>query len=380
MHPQQHSAALFFLLTVSLVSSATVADENTAKDSKAKATTTAGRTTAEVVEFPLAWPGEGSPSTHELAYNPRGGREFWVTGQTHDHIARVSLDGTAEFFAMPPGSRPHGIQFDASGQLWVSLEFHGLVARIDSSGKIVQQIDIRMNVAGAKQPINPFPHGLGLDADGRTLCFTGKKTSTIGRINPDGSVEHFELPTIGAVPIYLATGWDGNIWCTELVGNRIARITPQGQVTEFDIPTPNSRPIAVVAGPDGRSMWFSEEAGNKVGRIDADDCLTEFAIPMTQKNAILAGMAFDSEGHLWTHSYVNRNSPLPAGADYIIRVDRSIQQAEDGDLSGIPVTYFRVPSAGTVMHRILAGPDGNIWFTELGLDKLGRLTMHPQKQ
>ena len=27
------------------------------------------------------------------------------------------------------------------------------------------------------------------------------------------------------------------------------------------------------------------------------------------------------------------------------------------------------------MHRILQGPDRNIWFTELNMDQLGRLTI-----
>lgn len=355
-----------------------------------------------VREFLLDWPGRVSASTppgatrdtgsvanhcsapngstHELTFNRRqGGKVFWITGQNYDHVARVDLDGNAKFFDTGKGSGPHGIEFDQSGQLWVSLEFSGFVVRFGEQGIIGDPIDVRIHAKGAKDPINTHPHGLGIGADGKTVWFTGKKTNTVGKINPDGSVEHFELPTVGAVPIYIATGPDGNMWCTELVGNMIARITPKGEIKEFKIPTYNSRPIAIIPGPDGKSMWFSEEAGNKVARIEMDGKITEFRVPLTQSNVILAGLAFDSEGNLWTQSYVDIHNPLPEGPDHIVKMDKAITTNRAGDLSRIPVNYYEVPTRQTVMHRITQGPDGNMWFTELGADKLGQVMIRKGK-
>jgi virginiamycin B lyase len=356
----------------------------------------------DVREFLLPWPGRitdptaaapaqqaGSVanhcnvptgSTHELTFDHRpGGKVFWITGQNYDHVARVDLDGKPTFFDMGKGSGPHGIEFDQSGQLWVSLEFSGFVVRFGDQGIIGKPIDVRIYAKGCKEPINTHPHGLGIGADGKTIWFTGKKTNTVGKINPDGSVEHFELPTVGAVPIYISAGPDGNMWCTELVGNMIARITPKGEVTEFKIPTYNSRPIAIIPGPDGKSMWFSEEAGNKVARIDLEGKITEFRVPLPQANVILAGLAFDSEGNLWTQSYVDIHNPLPEGPDHIVKLDKAINTAAAGDLSRIPIAYYEVSTHQTVMHRITLGPDGNMWFTELGTDKLGRVTIRKGK-
>ena len=335
---------------------------------------------SEITEFDLKWPVEKSTgTTHEIAYNQQQPDDhiLWVTGQDYDYLAKVTLEEVkAEFFPMGEGSGPHGILFDNNGNLWVSLEFTGIVAKINQeNGKLEQEIDVKLYAEEAPEPINTNPHGLGLDSDGKTIWFTGKKTNTIGKINLDDccSVEHFELPTVGAVPIYIAAGPDGNMWCTELVGNNIARITSDGDVTEFKIPTYNSRPIAIVPGPDGQSMWFSEEAGRNVARIDMEGNITEFPVPLTQKNVILAGMAFDQEGNLWTQSYVDAHNPFPEGQDYIIKFDKAIQYANAGDLSNIPITYYPVPSKKTIMHRIIQGPDNNIWFTELGIDKLGKL-------
>jgi virginiamycin B lyase len=229
--------------------------------------------------------------------------------------------------------------------------------------------------------MNSRPHGLGCASDG-ALWFTGKLSNTVGRVYA-GQVQHFQLPTIGAVPIYLGAGTDGSMWCTELTGNMIAFITREGKVTEYKIPTGNSRPIAIVPAPDGESMWFTEEAGCKVARIDTDGTITEFAVPATDHGSILGALAFDKDGALWVQQYVNPPAAPapgidpypPTASDYIVRMGAELLTAPAGDLSGVPISYFKAPSKGTVMHRIIQGPDGNIWFTELGLNQVGRVSL-----
>ena len=369
-----------------------------------------------VVEYPIHWPagapgrmahhggngheGGGVPaahashggpaphgSTHELAFDPRTG-SLWVSGQNFDALMQMAPDGRVlGFAAMPPGSRPHGLGFDRAGRLWATLEFHGRIVRLDRNGAIAARHDIRLACRGCPEPINPHPHGLGIGADGRTIWFTGKATGTIGRLSPNGEVRHWQLPTVGSVPIYIRLGPDGNMWATELVGNAIARITPTGTITEYPIPTYNSRPIAIIPGPAGeQAMWFSEEAGNRVGRIDLPclaraeaahqpptGCLTEFQVPKPQPNVILAGLAFDAAGNLWVQQYVDQNHPDPEGADRILRIDRAGLAAGPGGLRPAHVTAFPVPTRRSVMHRIIMGNDQAMWFTEMGADRIGRI-------
>lgn len=346
-----------------------------------------------VTEYALAWPGASEPaasamatpnaccapgggSTHELVWDrQRGGTVFWVSGQMYDHIARIEMDGSARYFAMPLGSLPHGMTFDSAGQLWVTFEGIGQLARIGSDGAVAETVDVRLHAAGMVEPFNTRPHGLGIAGDG-ALWFTGKRSNTVGRVDPvSRAVLHVGLPTIGAVPIYLSAGPDGNMWCTELGGSSIARITPEGAVTEFVIPTPNSRPIAILPGPDGRSMWFSEEAGRRIGRIDMAGAITEFPVPLTSSTSILAGLAFDTSGDLWVQQYVSPPPEGPTEDDYVVRFDRSIIEATGGDLTLVPMRYYKAPSQRTVMHRITQGPDGNIWFSELGLNRIGRIAL-----
>lgn len=348
---------------------------------------------AGVTEFPIAYPGvaqatggrgchvasEGASSpmgsTHEITFDERRKGDLWISGQNYDALVRVAADGRMHFRQMPQGSGPHGIEFDAAGRLWVTLEFHGRVVALDEQGRTVAEYDVRLDCTGCPEKINTHPHGLGIGPDGRTVWFTGKGTGTVGRITPDGRVQHFALPTVGSVPIYIKAGPDGNMWVTELVGNKIARVTPDGRVTEFAIPTFNSRPIAIVPGPDG-NMWFSEEAGNKVGRIDRDGRITEFAVPKSRPkshpNVILAGLAFDREKNLWVQQYVDHNNPVPAGRDHLVRIDKTILTAAPPGLTRAHFTFYPVPTRDTVMHRIIEGPDGRLWFTELNANKVGR--------
>ncbi|MEP6820353.1 MAG: hypothetical protein ABJA18_12530 [bacterium] len=44
------------------------------------------------------------------------------------------------------------------------------------------------------------------------------------------------------------------------------------------------------------------------------------------------------------------------------------------DISRVPFTFYKLPTSNTVMHRIIKGPDGNMWFTEMHVDKVGKLT------
>ena len=339
----------------------------------------------DVQEFPICYPTKTEPyggSTHEITFGKSG--HFWISGQNYDEVVEMDATGKTVFHPMPSKSGPHGIEFDANNQLWLTLEFAGQIVRLSASGTIAATYDVSLVCDSSTKPINTHPHGLGIGPDGKTVWFTGKSTGMIGKLTTDGKVKTFAIPTVGSVPIYIKAGPDGNMWFTELVGNMIGRITPSGDITEFAIPTPNSRPIAIIPEPGGQSMWFTEEAGNKIGRIDMDGKITEFPVPMTQSNVFLAALAFDSDNNLWVQQYVNcgvschssgtEMDGAPIGPDHVLKFDKGIRHAKSSsDISNVPITYYKVPTPKTVMHRIILGPDRNIWFTELNADKVGKV-------
>ncbi len=347
-----------------------------------------------IVDFSIPYPDQSpfsspspdhpqSGSTHEIALH---NGTLWISGQNHDQLVAIQPDGSMNFYAMPANSGPHGIAFDRNGQLWVALEFAGEVIRLDPAHpdyETAAKYDVRLDCTTCVQKINTHPHGLTIAQDGQTVWYTGKATGTLGRINPNGTVEtlpiaqpYHRAAIVGSVPIYIHAEADGTLWFTELVGNAIGRITPTGQIDEFKIPTPNSRPIALVSGADGH-LWFTEEASNKIGRIQRDcdtNCLiTEFPLPKSQDNLLLAALAFDAENNLWVQQYVDGNHPFPTGSDHLIKIDRQILTANPQDISTLSIDCYDVPTTNTILHRIILGSDGKLWFTELNTDKVGKV-------
>ena len=69
-----------------------------------------------------------------------------------------------------------------------------------------------------------------------------------------GLITEFTVPTAGSQP-GIAAGPDGNLWFTEITGNKIGRITPAGVITEF--PIRRRAPPRHQPGPDG-NLWFAE--------------------------------------------------------------------------------------------------------------------------
>jgi len=137
----------------------------------------------KIQEFDLKWADpKNAGSTHELEMDAVN-KFIYVTGQNDDQVAKLNYAGEIlTHYTMPPQSGPHGILVDKLNNLWVSLEFSGLVVRLNNDGKIVESIDVKIYPNnGQANSINTAPHGIGLDRDGITIWFTGKRTSTIGK-------------------------------------------------------------------------------------------------------------------------------------------------------------------------------------------------------
>ena len=74
------------------------------------------------------------------------------------------------------------------------------------------------------------------------------------------------------------------MWFVELSGNmdgmqpeggRLGRIDMDGRITEFDMPSKSPSPINIAVGPD-RNIWFTQ--GTKVVRATADGKFTSFEL------------------------------------------------------------------------------------------------------
>ena len=161
-------------------------------------------------------------------------------------------------------------------------------------------------------------------------------------------------------------------------------------VDEFPLP---ARAGSVVAGLDG-AMWFTQD-DNRLGRMLTTGELTSY-----DAGAQLTGdLAVTASGDIWftaiyqigrfrpgagsilfnTPDDASSSSPwrLAAGPDgnlwfTEIRANKVGRMTPAGE-----VTEFNIPAGGplgALPNGIAAGLDGNVWFTELGANAIGRIT------
>ena len=159
-------------------------------------------------------------------------------------------------------------------------------------------------------------------------------------------------------------------------------------ITEYAIPTSGSGPSSIASGPDG-ALWFTESTGHKVGRITVHGAITEFELPPEGDSPtdITAG----SDGNLWYISGSSLCRMTPAGEATCQRVGlygalKQIISGPDGALwftaetrhvgRALPsggVSYFAASGVGD-LNRIAFGADGNIWYSMVQGEWVGRMT------
>jgi streptogramin lyase len=236
---------------------------------------------------------------------------------------------------------------------------------------------------------NCTPSGIAVGGDGN-LWFTEIDGNKIGRITTSGTITEFALPTANGAPADITAGPDGALWFTEEFGNKIGRITTAGATTEFAIPTAMSDAQSIVTGADG-NLWFIEETGDQIGRVSTSGVVTEFPI----SDAIgLEFVARGPDGNVWftessglqidwvTPSGVITALPTPAGSSPVGMTVGSDSNLWFGDAAVNASHLDRIDSSGTITafsvpsspYAVTTGPDGNLWFTVLA-GQVGSMTL-----
>jgi virginiamycin B lyase len=115
----------------------------------------------------------------------------------------------------------------------------------------------------------------------------------------------------------------------------------------------NSRPVDVVAAPDG-SLWFTDPGSERIGRITSGGAI--FSIPLDAESGP-TGIALGEEGDLW----VTLND-----ANAILRIAPASRQI---------VAEYSLPSEAAQPFAVAAADGGGVWFTEIGANSIGRLSL-----
>ncbi|HLW85863.1 MAG TPA: hypothetical protein VKR60_11670 [Candidatus Sulfotelmatobacter sp.] len=270
---------------------------------------------------------------------------LWLTELSH--VAKVTTAGAETEYALKTADTGYtGIVTGPDGNIWFSETTTGFGMVVPSTGVVTEY--------AALFPSFEFAPSIVSGPDGN-LWFTGSFGDNIGRMTTAASVTgDFALST-GAVSGFDTAGPDGNLWFTmSYPANGVGYMTPEGAVTTFPLLTADAQPTGITAGPDG-NLWFLETNARKIAKVTTSGAITEYPA----KGYVWFGIVTGPDGNLW-FPYIYAQS---CACSAIGRITTS------GTISAFPTT---TPSS-TPMD-VAVGSDGNIWFTENALSKIGKMS------
>ena len=216
-------------------------------------------------------------------------------------------------------------------------------------GLLQQQDFWRITTAGVftdfSTPTQNRPTRITDGPDGN-VWFIEPDLHLVARITPAGTIAEFPLLT-GRGPQDVVSGPDGNLI---VEGNQVDRMTPAGAVTPFPMPTVDFEPSLLTVGPDG-NLWITEPTLSRIARmmLTGDDRVhVADAQPRHSRHR---------QGTGWQHlvrRVLQRDCARHAG-----RCDPGIHVAPDPPAPPLP--------------GVVAGPDGNVWFTDYNRGMIGRI-------
>jgi len=295
--------------------------------------------TALITEYAVPEPGD---LPHDLAVLADG--SIAITGMfTHGMYVLSPATGAMPLEPIPvPNANPRAVEVDAAGNWWVLLGGPRRVAKRDAAG------------AWTTWPIGMYGHSVGLDARGRA-CFNGhftREPELLGHVEPaTGRVVLDTVPAhpraasgFGPIPYELRVAPTGEVWVSELAGNRVFSHDPASdRYRMYEMPSPHSGPRRLDVGPDG-SIWIPEYSGNRLARLDpATGRFGEFELPVP--DALPYVVRIDARrGRIWIGT---------GAADAIFLFDPASRR----------FTTYPLPTRGAlVRHLDVDDSNGDLWI------------------
>lgn len=257
----------------------------------------------------------------------------WFSDATRSTIEHIALDGTVLAVygnGLSPTNAPGGPVITSDGAIWFreTMAWHPRVARLGPDGTLTEYGDPFGGYAGTLQVSGNGVMGIAASAP-----YRGFEDRRAVRLDPDGSTH-----SVGTAGCLMASS---NFAC-------LPSLRPRGTL-QYRASAPQSAAI----GPDG-NLWFTDQYQSAIGRIDKSGNLTYFTRGLTRWNSGPQYITVGPDGALW----------------FTEMRDRVGRITLDGH-----ITEF----TGILPHRcfpggIVAGRDGNLWFTIYHGNELVRLT------
>lgn len=293
---------------------------------------------------------------------------LWFTERGWGKLGRITTDGHMEQYSLKkrgqgPSFHPQNVTTGSDNNLWTTAgtlrtyrqishgapDPYGSIRRMTRYGKVTGVYKLPTKFSDARN--------LASGPDGN-IWFTEHR-GAIGEMATSGTLLN-ECPLQNANPVYpIIVGPDGNLWFGETFNAIIGRITMQGtqkcDITYFNLPK-NEGPAGLTAGNDGY-IYGTEFQTSKVAQITTDGAIIqEWSLP---SGSYPKGIVMGSDGNLYVAEFATASI-----AEIIL----------SGSMAGT-IKQFPTPTPKSGPWTVVAGPDGNIWFTESLVDKIGVLNI-----
>jgi virginiamycin B lyase len=297
-----------------------------------------------------------------LDYGPGGSTDF-----SSCHDLQLGTDGvvyndsgvqwidprTSARGVFPMKGGGHSIQRDHDGNMWITQADHDTLTKLDVHTGVFTYYPLPK--IGDDQ--GAYPHTLRFDAEGK-IWFTLTKSNHLARFDPTtAQFTYYRLPPSDPVEIGLSipvaygceVAPDGEIWFSQLFGQRVGRLDPaSGTITVWKPPFYGPRRLR--AGADG-IVWVPGYGSGVLGRFDpAIERWKVYDLPTGPPGPPGYGNAEEpyalnanrQTGDVWITG---------SASDTLIRFDPT----------GERFSAYPVPTRGSFMREIVFDPDGNPW-------------------
>ncbi len=272
-----------------------------------------------------------------LAYVPA--TVFNSQAQTHEYVTEYPIQLS---------SYPNAITADSQGNVWFALENATSLAELTPSNGTVHLFHL------------PEPKSTGLttwgilvDNSKHLVWFTDSNTNSIWSFNAtSGNFTQYRIQTLDAFPYQIVQDGNGNMWFTELFGNKIGEITTNGTLEDYPVPKFGNvsyvEPSGITIDQESNAIWFTETAVNAIdsyfeGHFDSYNLTGLVQSPV--------GIALDSNGNLWMTQH---------GPSFISEFNPTTRYFRTISTSVPPW----VPDNTSLPYFIQVDSHGNVWFNE----------------
>ena len=201
-----------------------------------------------------------------------------------------------EFRTQSNETSPNAIAVDSSGSVWFMLENESRLAELFPANQTIHEYLL----PGAKPKFAAVTWGMTIQNSKNLVWFTEEISNAVWSFNMETHVfTKYPIHTGDSFPFGIAVDQQGNVWFTELFGNKLGEIAANSTTaTEVNIPLSGpygSEPSGITVDNSGR-IWMTVAGVNGVASYYQGNF--QF-YNLTGLIVSPVGIGADSQGNLW---------------------------------------------------------------------------------